>query len=184
MRIPACPTAWGKSRPPCRSAARRSRRRSPRRCFGCSPMPPPTPPARSFGWRAAADPAKHQGASFPAAGFAVRNGAMGQSSDSEAGAPEGPLAAYRALRREGGLRHDAGQLLAAEKLQSLHNALRGYRPAADGGGWKARLGLARRRAEPPQGLYIFGRSEEHTSELQSLMRISYAVFCLKKKKRK
>src|SRR3546814_3989864 len=36
---------------------------------------------------------------------------------------------------------------------------------------------------------IFGhqmllRSEEHTSELQSLMRISYAVFCLKKKKKK
>src|SRR3546814_7181037 len=27
-----------------------------------------------------------------------------------------------------------------------------------------------------------GRSEEHTSELQSIMRISYAVFCLKKKK--
>src|SRR3546814_10522971 len=30
----------------------------------------------------------------------------------------------------------------------------------------------------------FTRSEEHTSELQSLMRISYAVFCLKKKKQK
>src|SRR3546814_3182040 len=30
--------------------------------------------------------------------------------------------------------------------------------------------------------FIFDRSEEHTSELQSLMRISYAVFCLKKKK--
>src|SRR3546814_8199761 len=30
----------------------------------------------------------------------------------------------------------------------------------------------------------FCRSEEHTSELQSLMRISYAVFCLKKKKKK
>src|SRR3546814_4262364 len=30
---------------------------------------------------------------------------------------------------------------------------------------------------------IGGRSEEHTSELQSLMRISYAVFCLKKKKK-
>src|SRR3546814_3405876 len=29
-----------------------------------------------------------------------------------------------------------------------------------------------------------GRSEEHTSELQSLMRISYAVFCLKKKRKK
>src|SRR3546814_9550600 len=35
-----------------------------------------------------------------------------------------------------------------------------------------------------QGFYRVqeGRSEEHTSELQSLMRISYAVFCLKKKK--
>src|SRR3546814_4524624 len=33
------------------------------------------------------------------------------------------------------------------------------------------------------GLFVFlQRSEEHTSELQSLMRISYAVFCLKKKK--
>src|SRR3546814_5156423 len=31
-------------------------------------------------------------------------------------------------------------------------------------------------------LVTFPRSEEHTSELQSLMRISYAVFCLKKKK--
>src|SRR3546814_2537032 len=30
-------------------------------------------------------------------------------------------------------------------------------------------------------LVALGRSEEHTSELQSLMRISYAVFCLKKK---
>src|SRR3546814_4525842 len=34
-------------------------------------------------------------------------------------------------------------------------------------------------ADPPPSLL---RSEEHTSELQSLMRISYAVFCLKKKK--
>src|SRR3546814_8454979 len=32
-------------------------------------------------------------------------------------------------------------------------------------------------------LLALGRSEEHTSELQSLMRISYAVFCLKKKKK-
>src|SRR3546814_301202 len=31
------------------------------------------------------------------------------------------------------------------------------------------------------GTRVLGRSEEHTSELQSLMRISYAVFCLKKK---
>src|SRR3546814_9961276 len=34
-----------------------------------------------------------------------------------------------------------------------------------------------------KGVAADGRSEEHTSELQSLMRISYAVFCLKKKKK-
>src|SRR3546814_5461242 len=34
------------------------------------------------------------------------------------------------------------------------------------------------------GLAYGARSEEHTSELQSLMRISYAVFCLKKKNKK
>src|SRR3546814_1766450 len=33
----------------------------------------------------------------------------------------------------------------------------------------------------PVGVHHLDRSEEHTSELQSLMRISYAVFCLKKK---
>src|SRR3546814_9975449 len=42
-----------------------------------------------------------------------------------------------------------------------------------------------RNAQPlDQRLAQFDRSEEHTSELQSLMRISYAVFCLKKKKTK
>src|SRR3546814_1669378 len=38
--------------------------------------------------------------------------------------------------------------------------------------------------EPPIVEREAARSEEHTSELQSLMRISYAVFCLEKKKRK
>src|SRR3546814_1979288 len=37
-------------------------------------------------------------------------------------------------------------------------------------------------AQCPEGIARRFRSEEHTSELQSLMRISYAVFCLKKKK--
>src|SRR3546814_1016810 len=41
--------------------------------------------------------------------------------------------------------------------------------------------VAARRVEQPAFDQILGRSEEHTSELQSLMRISYAVFCLKKK---
>src|SRR3546814_3152274 len=36
---------------------------------------------------------------------------------------------------------------------------------------------------PPAERCALPRSEEHTSELQSLMRISYAVFCLKKKKK-
>src|SRR3546814_7916459 len=62
-------------------------------------------------------------------------------------------------------------------------------------------GLGRRAARLAHGLVAMGakagdtfsslawnthrhRSEEHTSELQSLMRISYAVFCLKKKKTK
>src|SRR3546814_7274499 len=40
----------------------------------------------------------------------------------------------------------------------------------------------RRTTNPDIEEGIFRRSEEHTSELQSLMRISYAVFCLKKKK--
>src|SRR3546814_9818545 len=48
-------------------------------------------------------------------------------------------------------------------------------------------GGGRRRARPRLARHLDrglsgARSEEHTSELQSLMRISYAVFCLKKKK--
>src|SRR3546814_2087901 len=46
-----------------------------------------------------------------------------------------------------------------------------------GHAWQAPNG---RHGTVPEAL----RSEEHTSELQSLMRISYAVFCLKKKKTK
>src|SRR3546814_2948964 len=45
----------------------------------------------------------------------------------------------------------------------------GLEPGGENGGWTQRVDL---------------RSEEHTSELQSLMRISYAVFCLIKKKYK
>src|SRR3546814_1419549 len=63
-----------------------------------------------------------------------------------------------------------------------HHLLRG---SADNGAGKAQLQMA--VGIQPQGegglatLRRGGRSEEHTSELQSLMRISYAVFCLKKK---
>src|SRR3546814_9580510 len=47
-----------------------------------------------------------------------------------------------------------------------------------GEAWLVQLEQAARAGEAPADV----RSEEHTSELQSLMRISYAVFCLKKKK--
>src|SRR3546814_10457391 len=46
-----------------------------------------------------------------------------------------------------------------------------------GGALAEHLGVDRRAKRTP----LAGRSEEHTSELQSLMRISYAVFCLQKK---
>src|SRR3546814_9874530 len=51
-----------------------------------------------------------------------------------------------------------------------------------GSRWRARATATNSRSPP--GGPIPNRSEEHTSELQSLMRISYAVFCLKKKKEK
>src|SRR3546814_2410135 len=46
---------------------------------------------------------------------------------------------------------------------------------------KVRRGFIAERYLPLIDALYSGRSEEHTSELQSLMRISYAVFCLKKK---
>src|SRR3546814_7971694 len=60
------------------------------------------------------------------------------------------------------------------------------------GPWPCRpvrgIGAGRRHLAGPARLDDLisrkNRSEEHTSELQSLMRISYAVFCLKKKKQK
>src|SRR3546814_9689309 len=56
--------------------------------------------------------------------------------------------------------------------------------------WLRSAGVGRRRHSVdwpdvvgPGAVVESGRSEEHTSELQSLMRISYAVFCLKKKRK-
>src|SRR3546814_1294304 len=58
--------------------------------------------------------------------------------------------------------------------QTLHRRSRPQAPYSDG----EQCALARERERTKSC-----RSEEHTSELQSLMRISYAVFCLKKKKK-
>src|SRR3546814_2731998 len=85
--------------------------------------------------------------------------------------PYSPLfrSARRALRRAQG---DRRQLTDAP----------GRRAPASGGGDRDRVGDRRRRLlAARRGHHRGCRSEEHTSELQSLMRISYAVFCLKKK---
>src|SRR3546814_4542547 len=60
-------------------------------------------------------------------------------------------------------------------MRFLDNVLQDFIDKAPASMERARYSAARERSV---GL---GRSEEHTSELQSLMRISYAVFCLKKK---
>src|SRR3546814_6541893 len=61
---------------------------------------------------------------------------------------------------------------------SIYSAARAGRPrTAAGRPDSPDVGRIRRKPRPPGRR----RSEEHTSELQSLMRISYAVFCLKKK---
>src|SRR3546814_8708138 len=75
--------------------------------------------------------------------------------------------------RHGGAAHAAGD--GAQQV-----AVGGHRA-----GWRqAELEEAEREVARPEFVHEGGggRSEEHTSELQSLMRISYAVFCLKKKK--
>src|SRR3546814_7788364 len=78
-----------------------------------------------------------------------------------------------------GLHRAAGDF---DWLLTLHDGKRRYirlRP-------ERRKLLLRRRAinveRRHQNLFAFLRSEEHTSELQSLLRSTYAVFCLKKKK--
>src|SRR3546814_10389879 len=59
--------------------------------------------------------------------------------------------------------------------------------AREGGGWSeahlSEFGAVTGGEMVALGYAANERSEEHTSELQSLMRISYAVFCLKKKKK-
>ncbi|MCI0430741.1 MAG: AFG1 family ATPase [Rhodospirillales bacterium] len=94
---------------------------------------------------------------------------MSPDQPSPPAATQGPLAAYRALVREGAIDADLAQALAAEKLQALANALRNYRPNAGGVSWRERLGLARRREEAaPQGLYLYGPVGRGKSMLMDL----------------
>src|SRR3546814_9950041 len=60
------------------------------------------------------------------------------------------------------------------KMVGLGADVLNLRPSELSGGMQKRVALARAIASRPEILF---RSEEHTSELQSLMRTSYAVFC-------
>src|SRR3546814_9916988 len=76
----------------------------------------------------------------------------------------------------------AGLQLVRELCAGRSAAL--HKPHAGADLVRVRGACFRGRRSNPMGFFgKFHRSEEHTSELQSLMRISYAVFCLKKKKR-
>src|SRR3546814_4759015 len=79
-------------------------------------------------------------------------------------------------------RRCSGRLRGAGRGLHVQGRFRGpQRPAGGGRRQDLRQSAQRsRRVAAPEG--CLRRSEEHTSELQSLMRISYAVFCLKKKK--
>src|SRR3546814_5075721 len=97
-----------------------------------------------------------------------------------------PLRAVERTTAGGHLRHPhirRGRVRGGASADGQGVAPAANRPAAH----PARSGQrrsARQGAAPPLSGAGQRRSEEHTSELQSLMRISYAVFCLKKKKTK
>src|SRR3546814_2700383 len=76
-------------------------------------------------------------------------------------------------------RDEAGPALALSHVLGLGELPRPHRRGPD----VARLARLHHVVERLHGLLDRSRSEEHTSELQSLMRISYADFCLKKKQK-
>src|SRR3546814_13595096 len=77
----------------------------------------------------------------------------------------------RRSARASSLRRRVGSIVVLVGVRAVHQPVDGVRQV----GVAADRGLAQRHGRRVQ------RSEEHTSELQSLTRISYAVFCLKKK---
>ena len=81
----------------------------------------------------------------------------------------GPLEAYRKLLSSNQLQHDPIQLLAVEKLQTLHRRLINYDPRTSAK-WTHifRLGPRKPRVEPPQGLYIYGEVGRGKSMLMDL----------------
>ena len=84
---------------------------------------------------------------------------------------DGPLQRYRDLIADGTLKPDPVQALAAEKLNTLHRALKNYKPSKDRNKWLARFGFAKRADEnlPHQGLYLYGGVGRGKSMLMDLL---------------
>src|SRR3546814_8651492 len=94
---------------------------------------------------------------------------------------ETPTAAIESFIQTGAVinRGNSGGALANTKgeLVGINTAIISHTGSYEGYGFAVPVNIVKKVIDD------LLRSEEHTSELQSLMRISYAVFCLKKKKR-
>src|SRR3546814_5066025 len=110
-------------------------------------------------------------------GYAHRHRRARQHRDEFALAAAAAALPARQLHRVGGVEHHRAAGVAHHR-EAAHVADQVVVAEAGAALADHDVGVARR-----PGLVDHGRSEEHTSELQSLMRISYAVFCLKKKKK-
>src|SRR3546814_470657 len=140
--------------------------RSERRYRATNPPNPPKPLAPAANWK-----------TWHACAASASSGRLHAGL---AKAPESTLSAHgyrhrygaEAAGRQAGAQRDPCSPTEAEPARvfcpghSLHRRAPAIDPATSAAQWRASA-----------------RSEEHTSELQSLMRISYAVFCLKKKKK-
>src|SRR3546814_7702393 len=94
--------------------------------------------------------------------------------------PELPHADRRFVIGQGETLREGGDIAIVANGTLVHRALAAAEALA-AAGVAARVINMASIAPLDTGLLADARSEEHTSELQSLMRISYAVFCLKKK---
>src|SRR3546814_9171760 len=81
--------------------------------------------------------------------------------------------------RKAGKGAEAGNGIVGQEKISGTDSARDDKPFGFGGPDQVKA-LPRRHVAEVDGCLCLARSEEHTSELQSLMRLSYAVFCLKK----
>ncbi len=83
---------------------------------------------------------------------------------------QGPIFKYRELVAAGEIKPDPAQELAAERMQSLHNALLRYTPKSGKKGWMQRFGLKSDAGDPPPlGIYLYGGVGRGKSMLMDLL---------------